>query len=659
MAVRYTSQKCDSCGSTKFDYIEKLNLWECIYCGNRIERHEEADTLFTIKNVVRQVLVDVSYQKFNEAKNNLVECEKIDSRYVGTTIARLGYLLNAAMYNANSQQEQRNMFSQIKKYYAQLCSAGEKPSEEEQILYEFFDSAEAIGTLILVYDTLGAQKRLEAIYPLFRPEEVYSLKLNSNLLRFMLSHQKYDVADKIVENYDNIDKKSALLLVLEQYPDSGQKVSNCSLLLAQNVLTSDDRSVIENYLNSSSDCFETKYGIACAALTTAAAPTVKCVMSTIIAKANDKELVRNMMDIIMSGKLMDAEVRTIVEYALQKCSQDVALYILERLDETNQFVVFDKQHFIMLFENKAIDDAYKEKIIDIALKFNVNIKAKEQMVSYYLLNVSDEPDKRESFLSYLFGLIPSLSTASAEKYIVSCTLDKENKPEIVKKIFDMDINKAYFREVFDKYLTSSVDSRITNEKVIDVLAQEGFKVSEGSLIKMLLNSSFPEEKRIELLKKILSSGICYPGALDKYLAAVVPAEFSMHIFQELKGVSETISANSFVKYLWLIRDAEAAKPVNVQQLAEKCKLPVLSQIYRIMHLNNSIECDVLQAYILISPDSPPVTCSVAQALGAHSHKLNTNILVSGEKKKFKKYLSSVSSRLSASSKAAAQACGLI
>ena len=659
MAVKYTSQRCDSCGSTKFDYIEKLNMWECVYCGNRIERHEEVDTLFTIKNVVRQVLVDVSYHRFNEAKNNLVECEKIDSRYVGTTIARLGYLLNAAMYNANSQQEQRNMFSQIKKYYAQLCSAGEKPTEEEQVLYEFFDSAEAIGTLILVYDTLGAQKRLEAIYPLFHPEEVYSLKLNSNLLRFMLNHQKYDIADKIIENYDNIDKKSALLLVFEQYPDGEQKVSNCSLLLAQNILTSDERSVVEDYLINSSDSFETKYGIACAALTTTAAPSVKCVMSAVISKTNDKELVKSILDIIMSGKLADAEVNTIMEYAFEKCSQDVALYILERLNETKQFIVFYKQHFIMLLENKAIDYEYKEKIIDIALKSNVNITTKEQMVSHYLLNVSDEQEKREIFLSYLFGLIPSLSTVSAEKYIISCTLDGENKPVIVKRIFAMDINKAYFREILDKYLTSSVDSRIINEKVIDVLAQEGFKVSEKNLILMLLNTSFSEEKRIELLKKILSGGIRYPGALDKYLSAVVPAEFSMNIFQELSGVSETITANSFVKYLWMIRDAEAAKPVNAQKLAEKCKMPVLSQIYRITHLNNQIECDVLQAYILISPDSPSVTCSVAEALGVRSHKLNTSIMVSGVKKKFKKYISSVSPQLSASSKMAVQTFGLI
>lgn len=210
-----------------------------------------------------------------------------------------------------------------------------------------------------------------------------------------------------------------------------------------------------------------------------------------------------------------------------------------------------------------------------------------------------------------------------------------------------------------KYLTSPADSRLVSEKVIDVLAEEGFKVSEANLIKMLLNPSLSEEKRIELLRKIKSGGTRYPGALDKYLSSASPNAFSKNIFQELSDISETISADAFVRYLLTIRDAEAAKPVNAQKLSAKCKMPVLSQIYRITHLGNQVECTVLQAYILISPDSPDVTCSTAETLGARSQKLNTNIMVSGVRKKFKKYLSSVSSQLSPSSKASAQHFGLM
>lgn len=659
MAIKYTSQKCDSCGSTKFDYLEKLNLWECAYCGNRIERQEQIDTMFTIKNVVRQVLVDVSYQRFSEAKNNLTECEKIDSRYVGTTIARICYLLNAAMYDINSQQEQRNMLAQIKKYYGVLCELGSDPSEEEYILYEFLDSAEAVGTLILVYDTLNAQNRLETVYSFFKPEEVYSLQLNSNLLRFMLNHQKYELADKIVSNYDNIEKKSALLLLLEQYPDTPQKVENCSLLLSQNVLTNDDKSIIEEYLNNSEDSVTTKYGIACAALATTCAPSVRCVMSSIVSKINNKEEVKQILDIVMKKKLVDAEVYTIVEYALEKCSQDVTLYILERLKDTNQFVVLTQQHFILLLDNVAVNYEYKKKIIDTAISFNVNDKTKEQFISYYLNNVRAEAKKRKEFLEYLFKLVPSLSTVSVEKYILSCSLDGEIKPDIVKMIFAMNINKAFFRETFDKYIVSNSDSKNVSDKMIDVLAEQGLKISEGTLVNLLISPAYQEEKKLDVLRKVKNSGVVYLSVLDKYLVTVGINSFSEIIFQELIDYSDSVSAEAFVKYLLNIKDADALKPINAVKLSQKCKLPVLTQIYQVNHLNTLVECSVLQAYVLVSPDAPMVTSSVLNSLGAHQVKLNTDIHVSGIRKKYKKYLISVRGQLSEASLTASRELGLL
>ena len=174
-----------------------------------------------------------------------------------------------------------------------------------------------------------------------------------------------------------------------------------------------------------------------------------------------------------------------------------------------------------------------------------------------------------------------------------------------------------------------------------------------------MNASYPEEKRIELLRKAKSSGIRYLGILDKYLTAISPQAFSKSIFQELLDVSDTVSADAFVKYLLNIKDAEAAKPITAQKLADRCKMPILSQIYRISHLNNTVECNVMQAYLLVSPDDPVVTCSVAESLGARTMKLNTDISVAGSRKKFKKYISSVKSQISPATDAAVQQFGLL
>ena len=95
------------------------------------------------------------------------------------------------------------------------------------------------------------------------------------------------------------------------------------------------------------------------------------------------------------------------------------------------------------------------------------------------------------------------------------------------------------------------------------------------------------------------------------------------------------------------------------KLADRCKMPILSQIYRISHLNNTVECNVMQAYLLVSPDDPVVTCSVAESLGARTMKLNTDISVAGLRKKFKKYISSVKSQISPATDAAVQQFGLL
>ena len=74
MAVNYISQKCTSCAGTRFEYLKDEKMWQCLYCGAKIERQEQADTMFTIKNVVRQSIIDVAWGRLDSAQKNIVEC---------------------------------------------------------------------------------------------------------------------------------------------------------------------------------------------------------------------------------------------------------------------------------------------------------------------------------------------------------------------------------------------------------------------------------------------------------------------------------------------------------------------------------------------------------------------------------------------------------
>lgn len=644
MAVNYISQKCPFCGSTSFEYVKEEKIWECIYCGARIERKEQADNLFTIKNVVRQVLLDVAYKRFNDAKANLVECEKIDSRYVGTIIAKICYFINAASFSADiTQQEKQNMIAQAKKYYTLLVKDGSDVGDEEVSLYEFLDSAEAYGVLILIFDTLNLDKKAEFVYQFFNPDEIYSMDLNSNLLRFMLKKEKYEIADKIVSNYDNLEKRSAIQLLLSSYPDGEKKIENCSLLISQNVFNSEDARIIEKYLKETSDSIKTKSEIAYQALMTNAKPSIECIMQNVILSVKSEDDVKHIVDALMSRKLADNEIYTIVDYALGKCNQAVILYIFESFIQSNQFVVLNYQHFITLLNNKEISTDYRKSIIDLAIDFNVNDKKKEQFISYYLLNIKDSPQEREEMVHYLLSLIPSLSSVSIENYIVSCTIDGDKKPSVVKELLNENVNRAFLRETFDKYIQYGKDSSEVYDKIVNILAENGLGLSEGALLSLLFSNRDAESK-LMILKKILNTGVRYLTILDKYLANVPIQMYSSSILQELINCSDSISGDAFVRYLLTI--SEQGKPANVQKLLQKCNIPIAQKGCFVNHLGKKIECSVIQAYVLISPDPVQTSCAVLDALGARQIKINSDIYIDGSHKKFKKYLSSVKTSLS-------------
>lgn len=132
MAVSFVARKCTQCAG-KLQYIKEKKIWKCLYCGAEIEKQEQYDGLFTIKNVVRQSLLDTAYRRLDSAFKNLIECEKIDSRYVGTVIAKLAYDVTRVITpGACDQKDVKSIFAQLRKTYEQLKSTGATISDDEE-----------------------------------------------------------------------------------------------------------------------------------------------------------------------------------------------------------------------------------------------------------------------------------------------------------------------------------------------------------------------------------------------------------------------------------------------------------------------------------------------------------------------------------------------
>lgn len=639
MAVSYVVQKCTSCAGTKFDYNKETKMWKCLYCGAVIERHEQADTMFTIKNVVRQAILDIAYKRMDNARNNLVECKKIDSSYVGTVIADIAYEMNMIVNGGISKSEQQNYFSMLKKNYSLLRSRGDAPDDEELSLYDFFDSSEVVGVLILVFDSLNASARKEILLKNFNANEVYSRSLNSNLINFAIKNGNFDMFNQIIRNSDNIDVKAVLKTLLSKSPDDEKKAENAVFLIEKDLeISEEDKKIFEKYMNDSVDSAETKCRIAIVLCATQARPSMECLMTNIITRNIDPQLIYELMTELIRNNLLDTEVCTIMDFSVVNCGYEVCMQNINMLLESDNFVSLNSDHFSALFKRDDLTLENKKNIIETMMKFEVSDKVKYRFISEYLCEIYDMPDNRLSMISFLLSFTNDLSTNTVEKYIKNCSMDKESKPEIVKTLFSMDLNRSYFNHTLSNYISGNTDPFDVQKDVIYQLLQAGLRISANDCTTMICMTDIPSEQRVEMLRLAKSSGVSYDDVADMYISIVNPTQFEPVIFGELMQGVTHISNNEFVRYVLHIPDLPAAKVGNIGKMMTMCYSKPYMVNCSIMVGSDKIICNLIQAYILTTKDTGELALEVLGALDGNKGTVGTDIDVSGVRYKFKKYV---------------------
>ncbi len=641
MSVSYVVQKCTSCAGTKFDYDKETKMWRCLYCGALIERHEQVDTMFTIKNVVRQALLDVAYKRMDSAQNNLVECKKIDSRYVGTIIAEIAYEINMIVGGGISRAEQQNYFSMMKKNYMELKSLGDTPTEEEKILYEFFDSSEIIGVLILMYDSLNAVARRDAVMTYFDAASVYSMELNSSLINFSVKNNNFELFSQILHNVDNINKKSVMKTLLQKCPDNENKVKDVLFLIEKDEeYSEDDQKLFEAYIKDSDDSVVTKGRIAPAMCKTPARPSVECLMDKVISRLDDQQLVYELMSVLISNRLLDVETATIVNYSIVSCGYDTCLQNLKMLYESENFVEFNSSHFSEILNRDDLDADNKKTIIDEMLRFEVPEKVKHRFVSDYLCDGYDEPEIRLDILSYLFSVMDDLPTNSVEKYIISCVTDRENKPRIIELMFTMNLNLSFFHQTLSNYILSSADTFAVKKDVMYILFQIGLKVNAKACVTMLMMQAIPVEQRIDLLRMAKASGVNYDDVMDMYMNSINSSQFESGIFGELIQSATRITGTALMRYVLEFHDLPAAKTGSISKMLGMSYLsPDTINCNIIFNGRDKINCNLIQAYILLTTEDTQTSLGVLNALGGNKNSAGYDMDVSGMRYKFKKFVS--------------------
>lgn len=640
MAVSYVARKCTQCAG-KLEYIKEKKTWKCLYCGAEIERTEQYDGLFTIKNVVRQVLLDVAYRRLDSAQKNLVECEKIDSRYIGTIIAKIAYqMIMAITPGVCPQAEIRNLFSQLKRNYESLQAIDKKVSSDEEALYEFFDSADVYATLLLVYDSLNDATRRDYVAGMMNAAEVYAKEPNKNLLSYALKNAKFDLIDGLMANPDNVDPSFALTELLLKYPDNEGKIKNIQGLLKSQTFKSDDKKAFESYIAESNDSLPTKGKLVIFAYAANIKVSLEEITAYIFADA-DVDTVDAVLRQVCAARLTDEDVYKAIDFAIAAKSAGVAVCVFNVLKETNQYVLMPSKHLIALLSRTDLSAKDKSAVLNKMLEFNVDNKTKDSVINNYLCFNQDPVETRIVITKILLSTVTVVQTNTIESYVLSNNTDGEAKPSVVEQIFALDLNMSFFHDLLTKYMGSSVDEKDVKDKIIAILMGRGLKIDPKGFIDYICHSLTPAEDKIAFVKKMLLNGIqLRSDTVNTYLETITPISFNSELFALIVSTAINISEKALTNYLLLCKDRDSLKMKNFVSLVKQChrKLPDIH--CDAMCAGQKISGNLLPIYILATPDSFDVSKEIADYMIGCKVKLNTDIQPSGlGTVKLKKFIS--------------------
>jgi len=652
MALTNYNKRCTSCGGNRWDYIRELKMWRCRYCDAQVERQEQYDGLYSIKNVVRQVILDAAYRRMDQADRNLSECQKINARYPGTLIAGICYRMIAAVSGMiPAGQDPRALLDQLKRDYRQLTEETRDMSDDETALYEFLDSDDAWAVLATIFDTLGDQQRRDYLLTLFDPAQVFSAETNKSLLRFALKNGRLDLAEQVLAHPDHVDLADALSTTLSACPDGEAKPRMVVSLLQKGALKVGEEALLENYL-AGADSAQTKAAIASAACQAGHVIRLVLLMEHVFPCAGEEDF-QQLLSALFQRRLYDGEIEQLLNFAATLGDAGRSMAILDAIADSGQYVSLNArqaQEFIF-----AVTASVEQRVsmLDKLRAFGSSDRMWEIVTGAYLCQAEDSQEDRTLMLDALCRELQSIPAKDFEQYVLSSTIDGEHKPQRIKKILSLSgMNTGFFRDLAGKYLMNNRDEPGNKGDVLHQLQECGLSVEGSVLIDYICKASGSAHEKAECVQQAIRSGtILRADALSLYLENC-PLDFSPELFALLHKEGSSISAKALENYVLLCRDDPAVKVQNALTLARHTGIGLGSTSCSILHMGHRISCTLAQAYILKAEDDLAVASRMVRCMTENGAKLSTPMQVDGAQKKISKYvqenreqLSGVSSQL--------------
>lgn len=651
MASSYEHLRCPGCDGT-LEYVKDKKAWVCIYCGNEIRRKEEYDGLYTIKNVVKQVLVDLAEERLDSAKKNLVECQKISSDYVGTLIAEICvkvFTLNTP--GACKQSERKGISGRIERLYGRLeeVSDGGISAEEEGLYESFNGNGEAFGVLILVYDIIQARGHLEFVLNFFDASTVYSETLNASLLNYALKNDKWDIADKIFENADNIDCRDALFILLKSYEDSEIKRQRIVPIMNRAEFRGEDYKAVREYIDNTADGVETKVLVYKNAVSHRIAPPMQSVVEHILKdpKIIDSQIT-DVYQAFCSTKPRDAELYGLIADIYAKHPGRTANREMQELLDNGIFIKLSDKAVKVMISRKELSVDERLGLLEKAEKCKLSTRDNDAILAEILLRTDEDFGTRVRFVQKMTEYVDTVSTKVLTEYIVDSTIDGENKPTMLEELLKLNLNMSYFRDLLNQYMRKSKDSAETKRSVSQLLSNQGISVDSDLLLELATSAGADDylEKAGYIQKSIQNGTRISADCLSQYLERVAPYNYHSEIISLITTPASRVTDKALANYVLYANENIETKLQNAMVFAKMNGRPFGDTNCEIRHLNATVRCNLFQGYVLIADDSAAAVEAMTAAMKNARAKLNSIIYVNGQSQKFKKYIMENKSNLS-------------
>ena len=639
----FVARNC-ACGG-KLEYNPNKKVWICMYCGTVVEREATFDKVSVdgiegINDVVRQTLIDIANNRMESAARNLADCERKNHKHIGTLISNISYNL-ANISCAKSEDEARGCIDKVKIYGARLKQEFPVIAEDEINLYESFgqDEGDIFANLLVVFDTLGENGRVDFIVSKLQPEKVFSPHANKTLLKVAVRRSDDDMVDKIIGNIGHIDRKSSLQEVMEHYPSGERKAELIKKLFNKETVTALGKKFFENYFSSVRDDARVKAEVVGLLNTTDIHVNAELVVKSARDTLESYDEAKCLFDAIYDIKISDQETEALIVFCLMENKlYDIQNAFFDALIEKEVFVSLNARAVISFMETSEFNKDQKAEILRKMMSFEMDNRARDAIYNYYLNTNTDDEETREMILDVLLIEGAPVSTGTVENYLIKTQTDGEKKLQVLQKIFDTGINKTYVGDALSEYMLNSADPPEIQSRITEYLIDNGFRIDSGMVIKYLESTHDEAEVQAAKIKRLVQNGTQIKAdTIQTYIMSLNrPEDFSVELFNLLTQHSCTLNIEAYARFLLFCKDPDKGRHNDVLINAVSGNLS--DNNVKLTHNGNRLSCNVFQAYVLNTVDSIELAKSIVSSFNDRKVRLNTDIIVGSGMTKFKKYV---------------------